>query len=69
LSVVKTINYFVTFILIIGFAMLAFGVFSWVYEVTQSLNLPRYAVVAFLGITLLILGALLGKMFSRVRWS
>ncbi len=62
------INYLVTFALVIGLLMFAFGVFSFVFEGAQNLHLPAYGTLALLGVMLLFFGVLFGKMFSRVRW-
>lgn len=62
------IGYFVTLTLVVGLALVAFGIFSWLYEIMLRLNLPNYAMIAFIGLMLLFFGAMFGKIFSKVRW-
>ena len=52
--------------LIIGFAVFSIGIIQWILTTAQSFNLPFESIIALLGLTIILLAVLAGKLFSRI---
>jgi hypothetical protein len=53
-------------VLLIGFVVLALGIGLWILSLSERFHASPETMLVVLGCTLLILGALAAKVFSRV---
>ena len=56
----------VNFLMALGFILLALGILSWLFSLSQSYSLSGQAMLVIFGCMILILSALAAKVFSRV---
>ncbi len=56
----------VNIVLALGFILLALGIFSWLFNLSQSYSLSGQAMLILFGCVLIIISLFASRVFSRV---